>query len=141
MHRALCFVLLTACGSSQQPPAEEPELAIRDETDEAEGASDAEDTPAELMEPSPDPAVTCLRVADRLGRCNATRAQAALDGLEPEDRDKAVAALADAAAGITRMRELCRSTLDEAETAYVQQMGKCLALDCTPLFDCVGRAQ
>lgn len=113
-------------------------MPILEETGDEAPEDDA--TPPELMKPSDDPATTCLRVADRLGRCNDQRADGLLEHLEPDERAQAEAALAEAARAIDVMREQCRGTLDEKESEYVQAMGQCLGLGCTALRDCVSRA-
>ncbi len=119
-------------------------MSIVDETDDENDADqdpEEDEPPQELMEPSEDPTTTCMRVADRLDRCNTQRAAISLDDLAPEDRAQAVTALTEAAGAIASLRSQCRGKLSEDDARYVQALGRCLPLTCTTLRECVARTQ
>ncbi len=129
---SLCAVL--GCGATASPGGGDPTIIAHDDPTPGDAA------PEEALQPSTDPAVTCLRVADRLAVCTVDRAALVLGDLPKEEQAEAQAALADAAAGIDVLRDQCRAPLTEDAASFVQDMGKCLGLECAALRECVGRA-
>ncbi len=133
------LLCLAACASTSSSTQDAAELTIIDEDAKSPTVA-ADTTPPELMAPSTDPATTCLRVAERLARCNNRHTAAVVHDLPAPERAEAEAAIADASAAIAKMREQCGAPMKEAERQYVQAMGRCLSLGCTALRECVSRA-